>query len=113
MLSEKPQYFPLTPPQKVLMSGQLASLDRVGWRESNIISFYFTVPAPMNREALERAYWEIIRVNDSLRLKIEHHGLGLRQYVQPFEAGRLEEKEFPSEEAAKDYLRGMQRKRRQ
>jgi len=107
MSEEKRCYYPLTPPQSQLLASRLASLDRASWLESNIITFYFKVASPVDTQFLEKAYWEVIRANDALRIRMERHGLGLRQYIAPFAPSKLEIRDFPSEEAATADLQAM------
>lgn len=79
-MDPKIELYPLCETQKTLLIEQSRGSDPEGAAEDNIISAYVFVNKDFDPEIMEKAFAELIRVNDSLRLRFVKKGLRIYQY---------------------------------
>lgn len=104
----KPTY-PISAAQRLLRWSELFSIEPRKVRENNIISFYMRVSAGCDGPALERAYNELIKNNDALRLRLYRTRNGIRQYIREHAYTALESVEVDGEPGFRAFLSGIKR----
>jgi len=109
------EVFPLSDAQKLLLWAEVFSFEPKKVKESNIIAFYIKVPydeaiaAQKMADMLEGALNEVIRSNDSLRLRIIKTRKGKRQYVADHVHYVPERINVDGEEGLQKFLSGLDR----
>ncbi len=82
--------YPISSAQKTLLWSEIFSLEPKKVKQNNIISFYMRVKKDCDINALEFAYNELIKNNDTLRLRLFRTLRGIKQYIKDFRYTKLE-----------------------
>ena len=101
------QIYPISAAQRVLRWSEMFSLEPLKVKENNIISSYMRVMAECDIDALEKAFNDLVRFNDSLRLRLFRSPKGIRQYIRDFEPQHLPRVSLDGEAAFTAYLEGI------
>ncbi len=96
--------YKLSGSQAMMMTSQIFTLTPNDVKENNILSSYFLIPSNCNYEALEKAFWLVIKRNDALRLKIFRKGLHLYQYIKEYTSYSLPRVKLGSRQEFDAYL---------
>lgn len=101
---EEKTLYKLTEAQKLLKWAEAFSVERQKVKENNLISFAVKTPEYTDKnaeeigDALENAFNEVVKNNDSLRLRIIKTKQGMRQYVKDFVPENFERTVLSGEE---------------
>ena len=105
--------YPLSEAQNLLRWSEFFTLEKKKVKENNVISYCVTAPynesgdAIRIADAMEGALNDVIKNNDSLRMRIIKTGKGLRQYVKDFSPYVCDRIPIDGEEALKKEITGM------
>lgn len=84
-MDRKENLFPLSGAQKMLLTGELFSIEPKKIKENNVLEFYILTPESSNFEVeiilFERALSYVIRNNDALRIRMKWTPKGIKQYI--------------------------------
>ena len=95
--------YPLTAAQADLIFEELA-LNKEQALNMNVLGFSVWIEHDFNAEALEKAFWKMIEVNDALRLKIFKKGFKYFQYVQEIKPESLPRIEISDKAALNRFM---------
>ncbi len=84
--------YPLTKPQKMLISTQLYSVKKKDEPQVNLLGACAIVENDFDIYAMEKAFQHFIKVNDSYRIRLVFNKFRLRQTIQDYEYAPLEYK---------------------
>lgn len=108
-IAGKKQVYPISAAQRLLRWSEMFSIEPRKVRENNIISCYIRISSCCNIGALERAFNEVIKNNDSLRLKIFRTIRGIKQLIKDYSYSQLEQIFVDGNTGFEDFLKSLSR----
>lgn len=106
-IADDRKIYPISAAQRILHWSEMFTLEPRKVKENNVISSYMRVPADCDLDALERAFNDLVKYNDALRLRLfRKHRMGL-QYIKDFEYTPLQRIQLDGEAAFNTYLAGI------
>jgi hypothetical protein len=109
MIPGEKQVYPISAAQRILRWSEMFSIEPRKVKENNIISSYMRISDNCNMDALEYAYNELIKNNDSLRLKLFRTAHGIKQYIKDYTYTKLEQISVDGDAGFKDFLSNLNR----
>lgn len=104
--------FPLSIPQRILLSSQLYTVEPNRVFNFNVLNWYYTIKGDYDIACIEKAYNRLIMENDALRTRFVVSAGGLRQYIDDFQYEHIEichtDKTGLTEEDLAEYLPKIQ-----
>lgn len=108
-ISDDKTIYPISAAQRILHWAEMFSLEPHKVKENNVISSYMRVPVECNLDALEKAFNDLIKYNDALRLRLFRKFRSELQYIKDFEYMSLPRIQLDGEAAFNTYLADIRR----